>query len=389
MQADRTKGNSLISAIHESVDWYMSETNQKSKQRRLNYTRVMCVAATVNLGPRVVFWLLKLDYAHDSKSQERLATRLTTAAYFGDSAVLARIVNQGLNVDLNAQSRYFGRSLEAAARRGNIWMVSFLLGHGASVGTALQEACGKGHEEIVNLLLGQKLTANQGRHDIEKAILYSAWGDHPCLVRKLLAEDKTKKSKPSLTAMRHRHKLEIRILHEASKSGARKVVQFMLDRGVDVNGVDPKGYSALQKAASEGFGIVVQILLAGGANRDYSNNGSALEFASISGYYRTVQILLDKGANINGARAQEQLQEIVRRDNTYMISYLVERGFDLHRRRCGYLALDYAISHGHRSSVQFLLENGVSPNPPLRRITWLFRATRYGLSRLAARLVRD
>lgn len=387
MQADRTKGNSLISAINESVDWYMNETNQKSKQRRLNYTRVMCEAAIVHLGPRVVFCLLKMDILHDIKNQQ-LVHRLATAAHFGDSAVMARIVNQGLNVDLNAKSLYFGRSLEAAARKGNIWIVSFLLGHGASVGTALQEACSKGHEEIVNLLLSQKLTANQGRYDIGRAILYSAWGDHPCLVRKLLAEDKTKKVKPSSTVMRHRHKLEIRILHEASKSGASKVVQFMLDRGVDVNRVDRKGISALQKAASGGFGIVVQILLAGGA-RDYSIDGSALERASKSGYYRTVQILLDNGANINGAGAREQLQEIVRQDNIYMLSYLVERGFDLHRRRCGYLALGYAMLHGHQSSAQFLLENGVSPNPPLRRIASLFRATRFGLIHLATRLARD
>ena len=90
-------------------------------------------------------------------------------------------------------------------------------------------------------------------------------------------------------------------LHAASLGGHERIVQMLLDKGVDVNaqGVD-YGY-ALQAASVHGYDQVVRMLLDKGAdvNAQGGEHGHALQAASAGGHEQVVMMLLNKGVDVN------------------------------------------------------------------------------------------
>ena len=83
-------------------------------------------------------------------------------------------------------------------------------------------------------------------------------------------------------------------LHAASLGGHKKIVQTLLDKGVDVNAQGGFYGNALQAASSEGHDQVVQMLLDKGAdvNAQGGEYGNALQAASRQGHDEVVQMLL-------------------------------------------------------------------------------------------------
>lgn len=87
----------------------------------------------------------------------------------------------------------------------------------------------------------------------------------------------------------------------AARRGHAGLVQFLLDKGADIN--EPKGYlhTALYVAADEGHMNVVKMLLEGGAAPD--NGGeygvTPVHIAAMSGHVEVVKQLLERGASVN------------------------------------------------------------------------------------------
>jgi len=84
--------------------------------------------------------------------------------------------------------------------------------------------------------------------------------------------------------------------------GFEEIVTFLLEqKGIDVDGQDHEGASALHKATFRGFFGIVDILINFGANIDIQDNAgsSPLHKAAFMGHTDVLQLLLEAGAKVN------------------------------------------------------------------------------------------
>ncbi|KAK6513075.1 hypothetical protein TWF506_009238 [Arthrobotrys conoides] len=87
-------------------------------------------------------------------------------------------------------------------------------------------------------------------------------------------------------------------LHQAVGSGKAEIVQYLLDKGAEVDAKDLDGWSAIMLAAQEGNCNIIQVLVDAGANvNSEANSGAtALFIAAQQGHTAVVKVLLDNGA---------------------------------------------------------------------------------------------
>lgn len=87
----------------------------------------------------------------------------------------------------------------------------------------------------------------------------------------------------------------------AAERGHLRIVQLLLDKGADVNAASPSGETALHGAADKSFKAVVELLLARGAdvNRATTGNSTALHAAVTRGNSNLVALLLAQKADPN------------------------------------------------------------------------------------------
>lgn len=153
-------------------------------------------------------------------------------------------------------------------------------------------------------------------------------------------------------------------------------VKFLIDKGADVNFVDPKGFTPLQFAAAADREDAVKLLLAKGAEVDRANTASnkvrhgeialknmtPLMVAVPNGSPALVKALLDSGANVNlrDVRGMTALMLAVACDhaNPEIVRLLLAKGAEINvRSDVGETALDWARKFGN-SAILRLLEKG-------------------------------
>lgn len=182
---------------------------------------------------------------------------------------------------LNTQSGYFGTALHSAVGgepvdrldSKELEIVRLLIGRGADVnaphwqhGTPLVAACGSSRLEHVKLLLekGSQLHSYNliGQSPIQVAICKSRWDVFNHLID--LGCDPTLPDKRGCTG-----------LHYAARGRNNDdSVRRILEYGLDINGVDSNGWSALHWAAASGYRTakVIKTLLQAGINKDLKDN---------------------------------------------------------------------------------------------------------------------
>lgn len=164
--------NKLTSIIQRTVDLLL-EIEQGSNELRLKYTRVLRAAVVDSLESYQVIRLLEelrtVRISNDS-AKEVAKDLFAAAAPAGNTFLLERLI--GKCIDVDAQSRYFGRALRGAAFGGHRDALLLLLDYGADPNAAvemdfdpplsdihprhstpLQATALNGHEHIVRLLL--------------------------------------------------------------------------------------------------------------------------------------------------------------------------------------------------------------------------------------------
>jgi len=96
---------------------------------------------------------------------------------------------------------------------------------------------------------------------------------------------------------KYRHNLLI----NASMYGSSSVVRLLLASGANVNYTDDQGWTALAWASQSGNSDMVRMLLTAGANVNQVNihGWTALAWASYRGYIDIVRMLLEAGAKVN------------------------------------------------------------------------------------------
>src|SRR5690606_4932722 len=87
----------------------------------------------------------------------------------------------------------------------------------------------------------------------------------------------------------------------AARMGDTKEIVKLVERGLDVDTVDPNGNSLLILAAREGKGATVRALIERGARLDYRNRAgdSALMLAVLKDEREVAGLLIDAGASLN------------------------------------------------------------------------------------------
>jgi ankyrin repeat protein len=102
-------------------------------------------------------------------------------------------------------------------------------------------------------------------------------------------------------------------LHWAAEYDAIDAVDFLISKGLDINGTGLEGKTPLIYAAEKGHLAIVKLLLAKGAEiHERSRNGeSALMWASSKGQHEVVDYLLNEGASVDD-RAKDDTSMLMR-----------------------------------------------------------------------------
>ena len=105
-----------------------------------------------------------------------------------------------------------------------------------------------------------------------------------------------------------------------------EIVNFLLQKGVDVNAQDAAGNTALMGVCFKGYRHIAKQLLNAGAdvNMRNSNGAPALTFAATFGHLQIAQWLLEKGADLSlrDSRGKSPLDHAVIQENEAMVELL-------------------------------------------------------------------
>jgi ankyrin repeat protein len=166
----------------------------------------------------------------------------------------------------------------------------------------------------------------------------------------------------------------------AAQNGDREAVRALLKKGVDVNGAQGDGTTALHWAAMRGDADMARMLLVAGANvRATTRIGSytALYLAAKGGYSDVVAALLAAGADAKAATSNgtTPLMIAAAAGDTKSINSLIENGADLNAVETkGETPLMFAAGFNRLDAVKLLLQKGAD-HKKTTKVTDLFALT--------------
>lgn len=160
---------------------------------------------------------------------------------------------------------------------------------------------------------------------------------------------------------------DLELFLDAIEDGNRELVEYFLEKGVDVNGVSTKGCKCtpLMAAADENQAEIARLLIDRGANVNFVNkNGwTALMEAADEGSYETARILLQAGADVNlhgETTRSTALNQAASEGHLSVLKLLLDAGADPQGDGKGQPPLHEAAEEGKLEVVRFLLDAGVA-----------------------------
>ena len=162
----------------------------------------------------------------------------------------------------------------------------------------------------------------------------------------------------------------------AAYLGLTDLVEKFLNDGDDVNAVwnNPEylrsSRTALLFASANGYADIVRLVLERGANPwQTTDDENAITLASVGGHNEILQLLYDSGVSVDcqpkqGPTALKRV--ILMRGRASTVSFLVEKGADIHARDPVYheTALQLACHRGDKRTVEYLIASGADLNAP-------------------------
>ena len=147
------------------------------------------------------------------------------------------------------------------------------------------------------------------------------------------------------------------------------ILQYLLEKGADVNGKNAAGRFPLLFAADHG-NLEAAKLLFGKKELEVNDvdlsGETALLVAACRGYTEFVALLADRGANIktSSTNGETPLLCAVREGHMATVTVLLAKGADINDRTAkGTTALTEAAAKGNVEMVKMLLEKGAEPSP--------------------------
>lgn len=170
----------------------------------------------------------------------------------------------------------------------------------------------------------------------------------------------------------------------AAWKGGYEAAKLLLKHGADPSGADHFGHSAVHVAAAHNEVMILNVLLAAGADPNpFSNRrhfdeelcwhfyGTPLHLAAVNNAVEAARVLLDHGAERDACWIDRRtpLFYAAAAGKTAVLKVLLEAGADPNKRedRAGYSAqqdytpLHYAATNGHADAVKVLLSFGADP----------------------------
>jgi ankyrin repeat protein len=291
-------------------------------------------------------------------------TPLAAACYAGHFDIARILLGAGAapnHRDISGSWSTVPDPLCAAAQQGRADIVRLLLDNGADVSggahrfmeTPLVEAARKGHVEIVTLLLDAGADAEsfhpkgRGKSALTAAV---ESGRSDCVAVLL----------PLCTRRGF-----IQGMRSAFARGSREMIDLFVESVTrDADAV----YSAAHFAAKRGYGdIVLRLLDTRGQEVDpRMYKGQALVEACKTGHFDVVNQLIAAGADVN-AQGGQPLSVAARRGQLETVKLLIqhEASIDACPNDLSHgLPLEEAARGGHKSVVECLISQGVSPRAP-------------------------
>jgi ankyrin repeat protein len=156
-------------------------------------------------------------------------------------------------------------------------------------------------------------------------------------------------------------------LHYAARWGHTDLVKMLLDARAELDAKNKVGSTALERAAVNGHEDTLRLLLHRGAdvNNSTGQSGSALQAAAGEEKYIVVQLLLDSGANVNtqGGRYGNALQAAAQSSSVEIVELLLRKGANVNAQGGNYgNALQAAARCGSVEIVELLLRKGADVN---------------------------
>ncbi len=182
-------------------------------------------------------------------------------------------------------------------------------------------------------------------------------------------------------------------LHWAARGGHFEVLQYLVDRGADLNAIDNNGIAPLHSLARSGQTEAARLLIDKGADIDIKDpvKLTPLNMAAESGLEAMVKLLIEKGANIENKHAYGRTPLVGaarERGNINVIRMLLDAGADVNSSdNWGATALDLAAWRGFEEVVNLLLERGaLLPDAPIKIRELLQNAAEKRLTGLFSRI---
>ncbi|XP_065208838.1 uncharacterized protein LOC135837476 [Planococcus citri] len=311
------------------------------------------------------------------------------------------ILNQ--NSDLSAEVKNTdGQSpLHIAAARGQKHIAEFLLAEvhvpvddrDKNNRTPLHMAAKNGHKDVVNVLLKFNADTNCKDRHSHSPLHYATQYNHIDVVQILLKKEPHPDYKQILGGYT--------LLHIAARNGSLEVVEYLLQKGANVNAKHDSNEIPLFEAARNGHLEVVKLLILKGSqvNTRVLNGSAPLHMAAVNGHKEVVEVLLTNGADLNIAcktflntplhhATKEGHLEVIKVLMTYkanpnvstsvgltplhlaaehgyseIVTYLIKHGANVDAREKNMSTpMHYAIYAGHKNIVEILIANKADVN---------------------------
>ncbi|HPC96208.1 MAG TPA: ankyrin repeat domain-containing protein [Sedimentisphaerales bacterium] len=160
-------------------------------------------------------------------------------------------------------------------------------------------------------------------------------------------------------------------LHEAVESGQKELVQYLLDKGANIEAKERQGLTPLHKASAAGKKDIVELLLAKGADVNATDlqGATPLWYARKGDHREIAELLSRRGAREEAPAVSEQASAIslhaaAKTNNLELVKSLVSKGADVNAMddRWAATPLHLAAYYNRIRVVEFLISKGANVN---------------------------
>ncbi|UZP32323.1 hypothetical protein NXS19_000139 [Fusarium pseudograminearum] len=308
------------------------------------------------------------------------------AAELGHHMVLERLILAGAEVEMGDTDDWKAEAVIRAAQ--NPWKkcVLVLLKHGANPlaqsidGSLLYQCCtNRDTLDICRILLDRGADANESYSDKEMLFIASLRSDNIEIVRLLIDHGAKINSLDPWEDGDSRTPLSF-----AAANSSIEMVEFLLDKGADVNYGPEGACPALFSAALRQFNSKkLELLLGRGAKVDWRRHDGWQALHAAYDAPKSVQVLLKHGADVNTMCDKGTVTVMAAQwghKKTLEVLFMNQQSrpdldakftYDPDHRDYGTTAVRLAVGGGHYHCASFLLESGASLDEEIKDVKFL------------------